>query len=84
MTEHGLVNSILALLIMPMPLQILHLNWLMCSAQLILMLIIINSNAKKCCRGYLLNSIIINFKFCRFDMFSVGCSKYYVLGLINV
>ena len=40
---------------------------------------VINSNAKKCCRGYLFNSIIINFKFCRFDKFSVRSSKYHVL-----
>ena len=43
-----------------------------------------NNNAKKCCRGYLFNSIIINFKFCQFDKFSVRSSKYHVLGLINV
>ena len=40
MTKHGLVNNLLALLIMPTPLDILHLTLLICSAQLSLLSIV--------------------------------------------
>ena len=40
MTKHGLVNNLLALLIMLMPLENLHLTLLMCSAQLSLLSIV--------------------------------------------
>ena len=42
--RHGLVNNLLALLIMPMPLEILHLTLLMCSAQLSLLSIVTPRN----------------------------------------
>ena len=79
MTKHGLVNNLLALLIMPTPLEILHLTWLMCSAQLSLLSIVMPKNiVEDTC--FIALSLI---KFFRLDMFSVGCSKYHVLGLIN-
>ena len=44
MTRHGLVKNILALLIMPTPLEILHLTLLICSAQLSLLSIVTPRN----------------------------------------
>ena len=44
MTRHGLVNNLLALLIMPTPLEILHLTLLICSAQLNLLSIVMPRN----------------------------------------
>ena len=44
MTKHVLVNTLLALLIKPTPLEILHLTLLMCSAQLSLLSIVTPRN----------------------------------------
>ena len=44
MTRHGLVRNILALVIMPTPLEILHLTLLICSAQLSLLSIVTPRN----------------------------------------
>ena len=75
MAKHDLVNTLLALL--RTPFEILHLTWLIHSAQLSLLSIVTSRNIVEDTCLTVLSLISSN-------IFSVGCSKYHEVSLMNV